>query len=79
MLTTRLVAFVFMLAVFFGPLHELLSLDGLLYLGQQWSWLGAFFIAILASLVFAWLLAWSIGRILVIFKLGKYRLKMLGP
>jgi len=65
------------LAVLIGGLQTVLAFEGLLYVGQQWSWLAAFFLAILASLAVAWILAWSIGNLVVSFKLGRNRLRHL--
>lgn len=78
MLTTRLVVFAVMLTAFYEVLDELFSLSGLLYLGQQWSWLGAFFIAIVVSMSVTWMLVWNIGRIVVSYRQEKSRLKSLG-
>ncbi len=76
MLTIRWVAFTAMLMGFYGGLSELFSVDGLLYVGQQWSWLGAFFLAILLSIGVLWMLVWSIGKIVVGFRQGRSRLKL---
>lgn len=76
MFTTRFTVFALIFAALIGVLQTVFTFEGLLYVGQQWSWLAAFFLAILASLVATWILAWSIGSMVVRFKLGRYRLKM---
>ncbi len=78
MLATRWVALTVILMAYFRPFQEFFSLDGLLYIGQQWSWLAAFFITIAMFVSIAWILAWSVGRLLVTYKLGRYRLKTPG-
>jgi hypothetical protein len=76
MLTVRWVAFAAMLVGFYAGLGALFSVDGLLYVGQQWSWLGAFFLAILVSLSVAWMMAWNLGKIVVDYRQGRSRLKL---
>ncbi len=76
MFTVRLVTFAVMLLVFYGVLNTLFGVNGLLYLGQQWSWLGAFFLAIVTSVLVAWVLVWNIGRIVVDYRQGRCRLRL---
>lgn len=75
MFTTRFIVFALIVAALIGALQALFTFEGLLYVGQQWSWLAAFFLAILASLTVTWVLTWSIGTVVVSFKLGRHRLK----
>lgn len=78
MFNTRFFVFALMLVALIGTLQSLFNFEMLLYVGQQWSWLAAFFLAILASLVVTWLLTWGVGRMIVSFRLGRNRLKMPG-
>lgn len=73
MLVIKCIAFALIFSALFWSMSELFSFNGLLYMGEQWSWLAAFFLAILASVIMAWMLAWLVGRMMVILKLNKLR------